>query len=259
MKVITVDSLDGIPSQHQADLYGVMRTSSNGQRLAVCLYLMSDLPDARHHLGDIEREYIKIFPPSLRHQFSPQDYADFQASAIRFLFNRETKDVREGFLTDRQRLWTSPYRGHWRNTDLGNQVARQILRDNDRLVQKGEAVLNPVDEELPQVERPYMEEELAEEARTVAVEEPEAAPISENLLAHVDRILSSLPAISFDQLPACNGPRVSASGGPKEVSGIIRGITDLLPTSEARLVISIDRNGYRVEIEAGCKGGGAGA
>src|SRR5262245_16042041 len=51
MKVITVDSLDGIPSQHQADLYGVMRTCSNGQRLAVCLYLMSDLPDARHHLA----------------------------------------------------------------------------------------------------------------------------------------------------------------------------------------------------------------
>ena len=259
MKVITVDSLDSIPSQHQADLYGVMRTCSNGQRLALCLYLMSDLPDGRHHLGDIEREYIKIFPPSLRHHFSPQDYEDFQASAIRGLFNRETKNVNEGLLTDRQRLWTSPYRGHWRNTDLGNQVARQILRDNDRLVQKGEAVLNPVDEELPEVKRPYMEEELVEEARTVPVEEPEQAPISENLLAHVDRILSSLPAIAFDQLPASKGPRVSASGAPKEVSGIIRGITDLLPTNEVRLVIKIDRNGYRVEVEAGCIEGGTGA
>jgi hypothetical protein len=252
MKVITVDSLDGIPSHHQADLYGMMKTCSNGQRLAVCLYLMSDLPHARHHLGDIEREYIKIFPPSLRHHFSPQDYADFQASTIRGLFNRETKDVNEGSLTERLRLWTSPNRGHWRNTDLGNQVARQILRDNGRLVQKGEAVLNPIDEELPQVERPYMEEELAEEVRTVVVEEPEAAPISENLLAHIDRILSALPTVSFDQLPVSNGPRVSVSGAAKEVSGILRGITDLLPTNEVRLVITIGRNGYHVEVEAGC-------
>ena len=204
MKVITLDSLDGIPSQHQADLYGAMRTCSNGQRLAVCLYLMSELPDARHHRGDIEREYLKIFPPSLRHHFSPQDYADFQASAIRGLFNRETKDVNEGSLTDRLRLWTSPYRGHWRNTDLGNQVARQILRDNDRLVQKGEAVLNPVDEELPQVDRSYMEEELADEARTVGVEEPEAKlPISEKFCLRTSIASCRLcrPSVSISYQP----------------------------------------------------------
>jgi hypothetical protein len=184
----------------------------------------------------------------------PEDYTDFQASTIRFLFNRETKDVKEGLLLEKQRLWSSPYRAHWRNTDLGNQVARQVLRDNDRLVQKGEAVLNPVDEDLPHVERPYMEEELAQEARAemVGVQEPETPPICENLLAHVDRILSSLPAISFDQLPTCNGPRVSTTGAPKEVSSIIRGIADLLPTSKVRLVITIDRSGYHVELDAGC-------
>jgi hypothetical protein len=37
MKVITVDSLDGVPSQYQTDLYGLMKACSNGQRLAVCL------------------------------------------------------------------------------------------------------------------------------------------------------------------------------------------------------------------------------
>lgn len=67
MKIITLDNLDGIPHRHESDLYAAMRPCSNGQRLAVCLYLMSDLPDARHHLGDIERNYLKIFPPSVRH------------------------------------------------------------------------------------------------------------------------------------------------------------------------------------------------
>jgi len=255
MKVIAIDSLDGIPGQNQPDLYGAMRSCSNGQRLAVCLYFMSELPDARHRLADIEREYLKIFPPSLRHHFSPQDYSDFQASAIRFLFNRETKDVKEGLLSKRERLWTSPYRGHWRNTDLGNQVARQILRDNGRLVQKGESVLNPVDEELPDVERGYMEEELAQEAMAELPAEldNDSAPIDENLLAHVDRILSSLPAISFDQLPACAGPRVSASGSPKEVSSIIRGITDSISANVVRLVLTIDQDGYHVQFDADCK------
>jgi hypothetical protein len=223
---------------------------------------MSDLPDARHRLGDIESEFVKVFPPSLRRHYTPHDYTDFQAATIRSLFNHENKDVKDALLSEGQRLWTSPHPGHWRNTDLGNKVARQVLRDSKRLVRKGEDVLNPIDEELPRVERRYMEEELVQEARTemAVVEEPEAPPIAENLLAHVDRILSSLPAISFDQLPASDGPRVCASGVPKEVSSIIRGIADLLPTNKVRLVISMDRDGFHVELEAACnaqRNGGA--
>ena len=64
---------------------------------------MSDRPNARHHLNDIKRNYRKIVPLSL-HDYTPQDYKNFQASAIRFLFNRETKDVREDSLSERQRL-----------------------------------------------------------------------------------------------------------------------------------------------------------
>jgi hypothetical protein len=254
MKIIAVEILDGIPVRHQADLYEAMRSCSNGQRLAVCLYLMSDLPDARHHLGDIERNYLKIFPPSVRHHYTPQDYKNFQASAIRFLFNRETKDVKEDLLSERQRLWTSPYRGYWRNTDLGHQVARQILRERGWLVQKGESVLNPVDEEIPHVERRYMEEELAREATAEIANEPEpdSAPIPENLLAHVDRILSALPEIEFDKLPEAVGPTLSTSGTPKEVLAVIRALADSLPANTVRLVLHLDSGGYRVGIETAC-------
>src|SRR5579872_3172336 len=203
MKSISVKSLDGVPQQGAGDLYAAMKRCTNGQRLVVCLYLTSDLPDSRHRLSDIERELTHLFPPSLGQGYSPQDYADFQASTVRGLFNRETGDVARRLLSEDDRLWTTPRRGHWRNTDLGNRTARQILRERGLLIQKDGTVLNPSDERLPEVTRRYMEEELAQAAldQPDVPEEADLDAEQENLLAHADRILSALPEIDCSLIP----------------------------------------------------------
>jgi hypothetical protein len=254
MKIISVASLDGVPQQGAGELYAAMKRCTNGQRLVVCLYLMSDLPDSRHHLSDIERELIHLFPPSLGQGYSPQDYADFQASAVRGLFNRETGDVARRMLSDDDRLWTTPRRGHWRNTDLGNRTARQILRERGLLIQKDGTVLNPSDERLPEVTRRYMEEELAQ----AAVEQPDEhegeerdlEAEQENLLAHVDRILSALPEIDCSLIPQASGPTFRVGGTPQEVSRVLRELSDSLTARDIVVSIEVGRTGWRVSVEA---------
>jgi len=161
MKILNFDRLTGVPTAHQTDIYCAMAPCTNGQRLAVCLFMMSDLPDRNHHLSDIERTLRRIFPPSLRFGQKPDDYVDFQASAIRFLFNSETAEVRRRRLQIEHRLWTNTGRGYWRNTELGNRTGAHILRRSGIEVAMSPTVLNMMRVPVPKIDRPYMEEHLS--------------------------------------------------------------------------------------------------
>jgi hypothetical protein len=136
MKPITVDKLDGIKPHFQRDVFEAMRSLDNKERLLVCLYFMSDLSDEYHHLDDIEINFRKIFPPSVRGHKSPDDYADFQATLIRNPYNAETSKVRVGQLRREDCLWRKPSRGCWRNTALGNQQAVRLLRRQNLIVRR---------------------------------------------------------------------------------------------------------------------------
>jgi hypothetical protein len=94
---------------------------TNADRLAVCLYLMSELPSRWHHLEDIEKNLRQVFPPSARGN-TPDTYKYFQATAIRSIVNAETAS------NSPRRLWERVSRGFWRNTNFGNERALQILR-----------------------------------------------------------------------------------------------------------------------------------
>jgi hypothetical protein len=119
--MISIDALDGIRPAIEHTVTLAMTTCTNGERLAVCLYFMSELPDRWHHLSDIEKNLRRIFPPS-SHGHSPGEYEDFQATAIRAYFNHEQR------LTLSDPLWENVNRGYWRNTEFGNRYARGILR-----------------------------------------------------------------------------------------------------------------------------------
>jgi hypothetical protein len=112
-----------------------MTTCANGERLAVCLYFMSELPDAWHSLADIERTLRTIFPPSSQGR-SPDDYQDFQAATIRAYFNHEKR------LNSATRLWRHVRRGHWRNSSIGNDYAREILRRQGLLIALRGTIVN---------------------------------------------------------------------------------------------------------------------
>ncbi len=100
MFTLALDGLKGITTRLEAPLYEAMATCSNPQRLVVCLLFMSDLPDSAHTLAEIERNLIRIFPPSLTYQLTPDAYKDFAASVIRFNFNAETSAVKAGVLPE---------------------------------------------------------------------------------------------------------------------------------------------------------------
>jgi hypothetical protein len=136
MNTIIVDKLDGIKPHFQRDVFEAMKSLDNKERLLVCLYFMSDLSDDYHHLDEIETNFRKIFPPSVRGHKTPDDYADFQATLIRNPFNAETSKVRVGQLRPEDCLWRKPSRGCWRNTALGNQQAIRILRRQHLVVRR---------------------------------------------------------------------------------------------------------------------------
>lgn len=112
-------------------MFDAMKGCTNVQRLVVCLYLMSELPNEACHLSDIERNLRIIFPRA-ESGLTKDMYADFQAN-IRASFNGETTRVRKGRLNLGDRLWTNAGRGLWRNTDAGNRMAKRILHDKGLL------------------------------------------------------------------------------------------------------------------------------
>ena len=143
MSIVNVHVLNGIHMEFQPLLYQAMKSCNNRERLAVCLFFMSDLPDESHSLSRIENELMKIFPPSLPRGYIPETYKDFSASAIRFNFNSETTEVKSGNLLERNRLWQNTEFGCWRNTTVGNSVARHTLKKCGITIIKNKNVLNP--------------------------------------------------------------------------------------------------------------------
>ena len=127
MKTIVVERLDGIRPDFQPDLFQAMKNCNNRERMLICLYFMSDLPNENHQFDDIEQNLRQIFPPSIREGKSPTDYNDFQASMVRGTFTDENRKVNQGKLLPQDRLWETPDRGYWRNTPLGNRRALDIL------------------------------------------------------------------------------------------------------------------------------------
>jgi hypothetical protein len=124
---LKVKALLGVPDDYLSVLYEAMRGCSTDERLLVCMYFMSDLDWRDRHLDRIEQNVRKIFPPAPRTGYRPQDYKDFQASAIRFRFDEETSKVRKGTMRSADRSWDNPGRGCWSNTVLGNKRALELL------------------------------------------------------------------------------------------------------------------------------------
>lgn len=248
-KIIKVNRFDGIPPEHQPELYNLMKHCSNGERLLVCLLFMSDLPERERNNSHVELELRKIFPPSMKHNLSTDQYKDFQATAVRMYWNMETRAIAAGDFSDDLRLWENTCRGHWRNTDLGNRYARQKLRQLGVWVERAGAALNPQDEQLPHIKRRYLENDSTQEGDDEAADGPTQP---ESMFAHVVSILSSLPRIEFDLLPEESGPQISINGSPEEVLGVIRSVGESIPANEIQLVIKMDSRGYRVEVSAAC-------
>lgn len=243
MRVITVQRLDGIPRDSAAALYDAMKGCTNGQRLAVALYLMSDLADRMHGLSRIEENLRRIFPKSLRHGKLPDDYKDFAAATVRALFNLETMAVKHGELAEAHRLWSWRQRGCWRNTVLGNQYALQVLRKREILIQYREQVQNPSIQILPEAKRPYMEEDLAEPLPPSKEEQAIEQPEGESLLAYIDRVLEGLPDLVIASGEAVSSAAVELRGTRDEVRALMSQIADMHAPSEATLTLTISRGG----------------
>ena len=134
MKTIYINQLHGIPASVQPDLKRAMIFCPDWQRLVVCLYFMSELSDADHHLTAIENWARTIWPQGPFSRDS-HNYTDFQA-AIRAVVNAETNKVRNGALREEHRLWKNTMHGFWRNADIGNHVALRVLREQHLHVQQ---------------------------------------------------------------------------------------------------------------------------
>ena len=51
MQRITIKRLEGIPNESRHVIFDAMSHCTNSQRLAVCLYFMSELPVPLHHIS----------------------------------------------------------------------------------------------------------------------------------------------------------------------------------------------------------------
>lgn len=243
VKVVEVLRLDGLPAEHIPVLFSAMAGCTNGQRMAVVLYFMSELPDGRHTLADIERNLRLIFPPSVRSRLIPSQYSDFAASAVRFMFNAETRAVRLGELARPMRLWTSPSRGRWRNTDLGNSYAMNILRQRAILVRKAGVVANATEIDLPVVPRPYLEEDHAEPPIAQPDDEATTEVQPDNLLAYVDRVLEGLPDYHGGAIVPALNTTVEISGTPDDVRALIQRLVDGHAPERVTLTLTIAGGG----------------
>lgn len=239
MTRVSVQKLNGIPSAHKAELYRIMARCGNAERLLVALYFMSELPNARHQLGDIEAELVKIFPPSLRTRKSPGDYSDFGAAAVRSIFNAETRAVRTGVVAEHHRYWTNVRRGYWRNTELGNKQALEVLREQGLLIEHAGVTRNQEKQELPKIERRYMDVESLDDADEVKGELARDESEGENLLAIVDRILESLPTTTKRAADHASTSKIAFVGVAGKVREFIHGVVDSHSPSRVTLVVEL--------------------
>lgn len=131
MKEIELQLLTGINEDFKDIIYKAMKDCDNEKRLLVCLYFMSDLNDNSTTLQSIENNLIKIFHPAINSKYTPKDYASFQASVIRGMFDRETEKVNKGILLEEDRLWHRVGKDKWRNSYIANEKAIKILYDKN--------------------------------------------------------------------------------------------------------------------------------
>lgn len=117
-----INMLNGIPEKYIEELSKRLKKSTIIDKLLITLYFMSEMNDEYHELKNIEINLRKIARDS--------NYSDFQASAIRGPFNRETQNVKSGKIKECDRLWIKVGNGKWRNSYIANSEAEKILWKN---------------------------------------------------------------------------------------------------------------------------------
>ena len=119
------NSLNGIPDHSAAFLRKKLDEftglSMLRDKLAICLYFMSDLSDEEHHLSNIETNLRKLYDEQYIN-----DIVDFQSSNLRGVTNKDKNKP------SNSRMFThieieSLQQGHWKNSELGNQRAQLVL------------------------------------------------------------------------------------------------------------------------------------
>ncbi len=148
MTKIGVTNLYGVPPEYVCLIRRALILCPDWQRLAVCLYFISDLRDADHSLESIERHVRPLWTQG-PYSRDPRNYADFQATAIRAIVNAETAAVTQGELRDEHRLWQNIRRGFWRQKEVGHRVAIRILHMQRILVEHRGLVINASELVIP--------------------------------------------------------------------------------------------------------------
>lgn len=256
-QTISVGVLNGVrnmDSSSRAIIWEAMKTCTNTERLCVCLYLMSGLPDNEHSLERIEEELRAMFPPSVPHGTTPDKYTNFAATAIRQYFNFETMQVNNGKLPRTQRNWVQVGRGFWRNTEIGNDIAKSVLSERGVVVKHGESPWSTTTaKQKPSLsnlmDRYIANSSLKEESPSSTVE-PNRTPVPEiahgeqelvvatqsqtakesdesvsDVLAAVKALLSVLEADTPDLDIASHGSELTLAGNPKLIKQILE-VTD---------------------------------
>lgn len=118
---LKIKSLKGITKDVKEILDKVMNEEAINNKLLVTLFFMSDLNDDEHTLENIEKNLKCISNDNI--------YKDFQTSAIRGPFNRETQSVKNGKIKLENRLWINIDKGKWKNSDIANKKARKLLEE----------------------------------------------------------------------------------------------------------------------------------
>ena len=116
-----INMLNGIPEKYIEELSKRLKKSTIIDKLLITLYFMSEMNDEYHELKNIEINLRKIARDS--------NYSDFQASAIRGPFNRETQNVKSGKIKECDRLSAV--------TSELNKLGAKIEEKQDGLVIEG--------------------------------------------------------------------------------------------------------------------------
>lgn len=243
MKILKINKLTGVTQEAQLLLLPIMPRLTEAKRLTLCLYLMSDLPDTRHHFTDIAENLDLLHCSYFKYDnFLP----------MRSTFNAETKAVNDGMMSESSRLWKNiGYRsGKWKNTDFGNKYALSLLEKHSILIQLEDEVINK-DIYLPsEPKADYLDKESKYKIDPLPLP-PEDDILEEehyNLLAQVDRVIDRLPEIPVQNLPNQNTVNFTAHGSPSDVQQVIRSIMDTVKVSGVSLQINMNKSGYSITV-----------
>jgi len=268
MTKLELGGLNGIPVEYRESIFQAMRSCSNSQRLLVCLYFLQDRNGA--HLSEIESTLRQIFPPALGSGLLPDKYRDFQATAIRQYFNFETKAVREGIQKEPDRMWNSPFRGYWKNTELDNKWVLGVLHlrnltisMNNQVVKVPEKATTPM---LPYFEK---EEEMAEVARhaltkqklgsvdgfdstaspdTTSTQKPNSQ--RNDLVTWTIKVIENLPEHDPMAVAEENNISISFGGTAEEVASALRALKNTLKVRSIEVNLRMDSDGCLVRVSS---------